>query len=79
MSSVQRTERQISHETFVQLDENGDGYISKKEFRNSLKNNECFDKDEKVDAAWTHFDKNSDGRISYTGNYLIIYLFHNQI
>ena len=67
MSSPQKTDRQISHETFAQLDENGDGYISKNEFRNSLKNSECFAKAEKVDAAWSHFDKNSDGRLTYSG------------
>merc|ERR1711976_74635 len=59
------TERQISHEKFGQLDENGDGFISKNEFRNSLKKQGLFKSEDAVDAAWSHFDKNTDGRISF--------------
>ena len=61
------TERQISHEKFGQLDENGDGFISKNEFRNSLKKQGLFKSEDAVDAAWSHFDKNTDGRISFGG------------
>ena len=58
---------EISKETFMRLDSNGDGYISKNEFRNSLKKEGCFEKEDAVDAAWSHFDKNTDGRICFGG------------
>ena len=71
------TERQISHEKFGQLDENGDGFISKNEFRNSLKKQGLFKSEDAVDAAWSHFDKNTDGRISFGGKILCVILFSN--
>ena len=58
---------EISKETFMRLDSNGDGYISKNEFKNSLKKEGCFEKEDAVDAAWSHFDKNTDGRICFGG------------
>jgi len=69
------TERQISHEKFGQLDENGDGFISKNEFRNSLKKQGLFKSEDAVDAAWSHFDKNTDGRISFGGKILFVIFF----
>ena len=70
-------ERQISHEKFGQLDENGDGFISKNEFRKSLKKQGLFEREDAVDAAWSHFDKNTDGRISFGGKILCVIIFSN--